>query len=404
MPTAGPLAGVRVVDAATVYAGPLIGTLLGDYGADVIKVEHPRGDALRQWEWRKDGESLWWALIGRNKRAITLALSDPRGADLLRRLLAGTDLFIENFRPGTLEKWGLAPDDLLRVNPRLVVVRVSGFGQTGPHRQRPGFGTVAESISGFAYTNGEPDGPPILPQWPLADGVAGLAGSFAAITALRHAERTGQGQVVDLSLYEPLFWILGAQASAYDQLGVVPGRLGSRTGFNVPRNSYRTRDGRWVALSGATLPAAQRVMRAVGRADLTEQPWFADIGGRLGHAAEIDDAIARWVAERDSAEVLKAFAEADVTAAPIHSIADIMADPHYVQRESITNVQHPTLGPLRMQGLIARLTETPGEVRHPGPRLGEHNEQILRDELGCSPDLLRELARDGVIATSFDHQ
>jgi crotonobetainyl-CoA:carnitine CoA-transferase CaiB-like acyl-CoA transferase len=231
---APPLQGVRVVDAATIYAGPMIATLLGDFGADVIKVEHPKGDGLRQWEWRKDGESLWWAVVGRNKRDISLALSDPRGAEVMRTLLAEADVFIENFRPGTLERWGLAPQDLLEINPKLVIVRVSGFGQTGPYRSRPGFGTIAEAMSGFADTNGAADGPPVLPQWPLADGVTSLAGAFATMVALRHAEATGQGQVVDLSIYEPLFWILGAQTSAYDQLGTLPSRQGSRTGFNVP--------------------------------------------------------------------------------------------------------------------------------------------------------------------------
>lgn len=257
----------------------MIATLLGDFGADVIKVEHPHGDGLRQWEWRKDGESLWWALVGRNKRDISLSLSDPRGADVMRRLLADADVFIENFRPGTLEKWGLDPEDLIAANPKLVVVRVSGFGQTGPYRSRPGFGTIAEAMSGFADTNGAADGPPVLPQWPLADGVAALAGAFATMIALRHAEATGHGQVVDLSIYEPLFWILGAQTSAYDQLGTLPTRQGSRTGFNVPRECYRTRDGRWIALSGATTATAQRIMRAVGR-----RIWLTPNGSRTSPA------------------------------------------------------------------------------------------------------------------------
>jgi crotonobetainyl-CoA:carnitine CoA-transferase CaiB-like acyl-CoA transferase len=392
-----PLAGVRVVDAATIYAGPMIATLLGDFGADVVKVEHPRGDGLRSWAWEKDGESLWWALVGRNKRAVTLALSDPRGAAVLRRLLAETDVFVENFRPGTLERWGLDPEDLLRVNPRLVVVRVSGFGQTGPYRSRPGFGTLAEAISGFADTNGAEDGPPVLPQWPLADGIAALAGAFATMMALRHAERTGEGQVVDLSIYEPLFWILGAQTTAYDQLGIVPSRQGSRTAFNVPRECYRTRDGRWVALSGATTATGQRILRAVGRDDLADAPWFGDIGGRIAHREEIDEAIASWVAERDNAEVLATFGAVGATVGPVYSIADIAADPHFTERGSITTVEHPALGPLRMQGLIANLTRTPGRIRSAGPQLGEHNDEILRDRLGCRPDELARLVAEGVV-------
>jgi crotonobetainyl-CoA:carnitine CoA-transferase CaiB-like acyl-CoA transferase len=386
-----------VVDAATIYAGPMIATLLGDYGADVIKVEHPRGDGLRGWEWRKDGESLWWALAARNKRAVTLALSDPRGAEVLRRLLTETDVFVENFRPGTLEKWGLGPEVLLELNPRLVIVRVSGFGQTGPYRSRPGFGTIAESISGFAHTNGAAEGPPVLPQWPLADGVAALAGAFATMMALRHAERTGEGQVVDLSIYEPLFWILGAQTSAYDQLGTVPARQGSRTGFNVPRECYQARDGRWIALSGATTSMARRIVATVGRDDLAGAPWFEDIAGRLAHRDEIDEAIATWVGARDSAEVLASFEATGATVGPVYSIADIAADPHFAERGSVTTVDHPALGPLRMQGLIARLTRTPGHIRRPGPLPGEHNDEILRGQLGYREDDLAPLIADGIV-------
>lgn len=364
------LHGVRVVDAATIYAGPLIATLLGDFGADVVKVEHPRGDALRDWAWSKDGESLWWAVVGRNKRTVSLKLSDELGAEALCRLVADADVFIENFRPGTLERWGLDPKDLLKLNPRLVVTRVSGFGQTGPYRSRPGFGTLAESISGFAETNGPADGPPVLPQWPLADGVASLAGAFATMVALRHAEATGEGQVVDLSIYEPLFWILGAQATAYDQLGIVSTRQGSRTGFNVPRDCFRTRDGRWVALSGATNSTAGRILAAVGREDLANADWFTDIEGRLDHREEIDEAISDWIAERDNDAVMTAFTAIGATVGPVYSIADIAVDPHFRARGSIRTVSHPRLGTVDMQGLIAQLSRTPGEIRTPGPLRG----------------------------------
>ena len=393
----GPLHGVRVVDAATIYAGPMVATLLGDFGADVIKVEHPRGDGLRQWEWRKDGESLWWAVVGRNKRDVSLALSDPRGAEVMRRLLTEADVFIENFRPGTLEKWGLDPQDLLAVNPKLVVVRVSGFGQTGPYSSRPGFGTIAEAMSGFADTNGAADGPPVLPQWPLADGVAALAGAFATMVALRHAEATGEGQIVDLSIYEPLFWILGAQTSAYDQLGTLPTRQGSRTGFNVPRECFQTRDGRWIALSGATTSTAQRIMRVVERTDLADAEWFGDISGRIDHRDEIDQAIADWVGRRDNVDVLAAFDAVGATAGPVYSAADIAADPHFAERGSVVSVDHPTLGALRMQGLIAQLSRTPGRIRSPGPTLGEHNDDVLRDQLRYPQDVLDDLTEAGVI-------
>jgi crotonobetainyl-CoA:carnitine CoA-transferase CaiB-like acyl-CoA transferase len=397
---APPLQGVRVVDAATIYAGPMIATLLGDFGADVIKVEHPTGDGLRQWEWRKDGESLWWALVGRNKRDVSLALSDPRGADMMRRLLADADVFVENFRPGTLEKWGLDPLDLLAANPKLVIVRVSGFGQTGPYRSRPGFGTIAEAMSGFADTNGAADGPPVLPQWPLADGVTALAGAFATMVALRHAEATGRGQVVDLSIYEPLFWILGAQTSAFDQLGTLPTRQGSRTGFNVPRECFETRDGRWIALSGATTSTGQRIMRAVDRPDLAEAAWFDDIAGRIAHRNEIDEAIATWVGQRDCAEVLATFEAVGATAGPVYNAADIAADPHFQQRGSVVTVDHPRLGPLRMQGLIAQLTGTPGHIHGPGPVLGQHNDEVFHDQLGYPREVLEQLIEAGVVGTT----
>jgi crotonobetainyl-CoA:carnitine CoA-transferase CaiB-like acyl-CoA transferase len=394
----GPLAGVRVIDAATVYAGPLIATLMGDFGADVIKVEQPAGDPLRSWGWRKDDESLWWSFLGRNKRSVTLRLSDPRGAEILRRLVATADVLVESFRPGTLERWGLGPDDLLGVNPRLSIVRVSGFGQTGPYRERPGFGTLAESMCGFAATNGELNGSPLLPQWPLADGVAGLVGAFAATMALRHAERTGHGQVVDLSIYEPLLFVLGAQLSAYDQLGTVPTRMGNAQDFNVPRGCYRTADGKWIALSGATERAAQRIMDAVGRSDLGEQPWFTTIDGRLAHRGELDDAIAAWTAVRDRDEALRRFAEADATAAPVYDIDDIAADPHFNERGSVASVDHPKWGAMLMQGLIARLDLTPGAIRSTGPELGQHNGEVLSDELGLPREWLDELLRNGVIA------
>ncbi len=387
---------MRVIDAATVYAGPLISTLMGDFGADVIKVEHPEGDSLRRWGWRKDEESLWWSFLGRNKRSVTLLLSDPRGAELMGRLVPTADVLVESFRPGTLEKWGLGPDVLLALNPRLVIVRVSGFGQTGPYRDRAGFGTLAESMSGFAATNGVPDGPPLLPQWPLADGIAGLVGAFAAMMALRHAERTGQGQVVDLSIYEPLFWVLGAQLSAYDQLRTVPVRMGSAQDFNVPRGCYRTADGSWIALSGATRRAAQKIVEAVGRPDLAEQPWFATIEGRLAHARELDEAIGTWTAAHDRSEALELFAQADATAAPVYDIADIAADPHFRERGSFVSVDHPQWGEMLMQGLIAQLGLTPGAIRSTGPQLGEHNVEILVNELGVSTEHLDELIRAGV--------
>ena len=392
------LEGVRVVDAASLFAGPVIATMLADHGADVIKIEHPRGDILRSLGWQKDGVSLWWALIARNKRAVTLKLSDPDGAEAMRRLLDTADILIENFRTGTLERWGLGPEVLHERNPGLVIVRTTGFGQTGPYATRPGFGTLAESISGYAHINGFPDGPPTLPPFALGDGVAALTGAFAAIAALRWRERGGTGQVIDLSIYEPLFWILGPQASVYDQLGVVQDRTGNRAPFTAPRNAYLAKDGRWLGLSASAQSIAERVMRLVGRADLVDEPWFRDHTGRLEHEDEIDDAIAAWIAERDSDEVVRAFEEQEAAIAPVLSIADIVNEPQFVARETITTVEHPRLGPLKMQNVIPRLDKTPGSIRSVGPPLGAHNREVLQGQLGYSDAELERLREAGVIA------
>lgn len=393
-----PLQGLRVVDAATLFAGPVVGTMLGDFGADVIKVEPPRGDNLRGLGWHKDGVSLWWTAINRNKRSITLKLSNAEGAEAMKRLLATADVFVESFRTGTLERWGLGWDVLHELNPRLVMVRTTGFGQTGPYARRPGFGTLAEAMSGFAHITGFPDGPPTLPPFALGDAVAGLTGAFATMTALWWRQLGGEGQMIDLSIYEPLFWILGPQATVYDQIGHVQGRTGNRTGFTAPRNAYRARDGRWLGLSASADAIAVRVMHLVGRPDLLEQPWFASHTGRVEHHDELDDAIGSWIAARDSDEVIAAFEAAEAAIAPVLSIEDIMGEPQFLARETITEVAHPTLGTVKMQNVIPRLGATPGRVRAPGPELGAANREILQEELGYSDEQLAALAAQGVIA------
>jgi crotonobetainyl-CoA:carnitine CoA-transferase CaiB-like acyl-CoA transferase len=394
-----PLEGLRVVDCATLFAGPVIATLMGDFGADVVKVEHPRGDGLRSMGWEKDGVSLWWALVGRNKRAVTLKLSEPRGAELLKRLAGEADVLIENFRPGTMERWGLGPDVLLELNPGLVMVRTTGFGQTGPYASLPGFGTLAESISGFAHINGWPDKPPALPPFALGDGIAALTGCAAAMFALWWREHGGEGkgQVIDLSIYEPLFWLLGPQALVYDQLGIVQGRTGNRAPFTAPRNAYLTKDGRWLGLSGSAQSIAERVVRLCGREDLIDEPWFKDHKGRLEHVDELDDVIQGWVGERTTEEVLEAFAEYEGAIAPIYSIEDIVKDPQYLARETITRVPHPRLGSVLMPNVITKMTETPGRIDHPGPSIGEHNEEIYLGELGLTQAELDDLKEAGVV-------
>ena len=394
-----PLAGLRVIDCATLFAGPVIASLLGDYGADVVKVEHPRGDGLRSMGWQKDGVSLWWALVGRNKRCVTLTLSDPRGQELMKQLVAEADVLIENFRPGTMERWNLGPDVLHEINPKLVIVRTTGFGQTGPYSHLPGFGTLAESISGFAHINGWPDKPPALPPLALGDGIAALTGCSAVMIALWWREHggDGHGQVIDLSIYEPLFWVLGPQALLYDQLGIVQGRTGNRAPFTAPRNAYLTKDDKWLGMSASAQSIAERVMRIVGRPDLIEEPWFADNMGRIEHVDELDEIIQDWIGKRTAEEVMQAFADGEAAIAPIYSIADIVKDPQYLARETIVRVPHPKLGSVLMQNVIPRLSDTPGRIRHPGPEIGEHNEEIYCGELGLSSETLDELREARVI-------
>ena len=394
----GPLAGLRVIDASMLFAGPVIGTLMGDFGADVIKVEHPRGDPLRSLGWQKNDVSLWWAFVSRNKRMVSLDLSKPEGGTVFKELAATADVIIEGFRPGTMERWGIGPEVLHELNPNLVIVRVSGFGQTGPQSSKPGFGTVAESISGFAHLNGFPDGPPILPPFALGDGVAALFGTFATMFSLYHRDvGGGTGQVIDLSLYEPLFWLLGPQALAYDQLGVVPGRNGSSTEWTAPRNAYQASDGKWLGLSASAQSIAERVMGVIGHPEVIEEPWFSDHEGRVAHQELLDSLIAEWVGARPTTEVLEKFEAAGAVIGPIYSIADIFEDAQYRARETITTVDDPRLGPVRLQNVIPLLSATPGSVRYLGGELGEHNSEILCDELGHSLEELEVWGDAGIV-------
>jgi crotonobetainyl-CoA:carnitine CoA-transferase CaiB-like acyl-CoA transferase len=390
------LDGVRVIDVATLFAGPLAATILGDFGADVLKIEHPRGDPARSHGHAKNGVGLWWKMLARNKKAITLYLGAPAGQDLFRRLVRDADVVVENFRPGTLERWGLGYETLAAINPRLILARVTGFGQVGPYAHRPGFGTLAEAMSGFAHITGQPDGPPTLPPFGLADGIAALATACAILMALRARDSTGRGQVVDLAIIEPILTVLGAQPTVYDQLGIVQQRMGNRSANNAPRNTYRTAEGKWVAVSTSTQPVAERVMRLVGRPDVIAEPWFATGHGRAAHADELDAAVGRWIAERSLDEVVSAFEQAEAAVAPIYDVADVLADPQYQALQSIVTVADPELGPLKMQNVLFRLSDTPGRIRTTGPRLGEHNAEVF-GRLGIDAEGLAELARQGVI-------
>jgi crotonobetainyl-CoA:carnitine CoA-transferase CaiB-like acyl-CoA transferase len=392
-----PLEGVRVVDVATLFAGPMAAMFLGDFGAEVIKVEHPRRpDPSRGHGAAKDGVGLWWKMLGRNKQTITLDLSREEGQDLLLGLARDADVIIENFRPGTLERWNLSYERLREANPGLVLARVTGFGQFGPYARRPGFGTLAEAMSGFAAMTGEPDGPPTLPPFGLADGIAALATAYAVMTALRARDASGTGQVVDLSIIEPILSVLGGQPTAYDQLGLVPPRTGNRSLNNAPRNTYRCADGSWVAVSTSAQSIAERVMRLVGRPDYLAEPWFATGAGRAEHADELDAAVAGWVGVRTRAEVLEEFEKAEAAVAPIYDVSDIMADPQLAALEAITTVNDPDLGPVRMQNVLFRLSETPGGVRWTGRSHGADTDRIL-GSLGLTAEEIAALRERGVV-------
>ncbi|MDH2389954.1 CoA transferase [Streptomyces sp. HNM0663] len=392
-----PLHGLRVLDLATLFAGPLAATLLGDFGADVIKVEHPsRPDPSRTHGPAKDGIGLWWKLLGRNKRAVTLDLSAPGGRETLLRLAASSDVVIENFRPGTLEKWRLGWEELSTANPRLVLARVTGFGQFGPYAHRPGFGTLAEAMSGFAAVTGEPDAPPTLPPFGLADSIAALATAYAVMTALAARAATGRGQVVDMAIIEPILTVLGPQPLWYDQLGYVQPRSGNRSRNNAPRNVYRTADGCWVAVSTSAQSVAERVMRLVGRPDLIHEPWFATGSGRADHADVLDEAVGGWIARRSRAEALAAFEKAEAAIAPVYDIRDVMDDPQYRALDTVTEVPDPELGVLRMQNVLFRLSETPGAIRWTGRPHGADTDAVLA-ELGLSPADITALRSQGAL-------
>ena len=396
--TAHALEGIRILDISTLFAGPLAATILSDFGADVIKVEHPRGDPVRHHGYSKDGVPLWWKMLSRDKRAVTLNLSTAEGQDIMCRLVEDSDVLIENFRPGTLERWNLAPERLQTINPRLVIARVTGFGQFGPYSGRPGFGTLAEAMSGFAHITGDPDGPPTLPPFGLADGITAQATANAILMALYHRDVHGSpGQVLDIAIIEPILTILGPQPIVYDQLGIVQTRTGNRSVNNAPRNTYRTSDGRWVAISTSTQSIAERVMHLVGHPEVIEEPWFASGAERAKHADELDRYVAGWIGDRKIDDVIVAFEDAHAAVAPIYDIAQIMEDPQYAALGSIASVEDPDLGTVRMQNVMFRMSDTPGEIRWAGRGLGEDNVEVFGGELNISDEQLDTLHEKGVM-------
>jgi crotonobetainyl-CoA:carnitine CoA-transferase CaiB-like acyl-CoA transferase len=358
----------------------MISLQLGDFGADVIKVEPPQGDPLR--EWKEDGHSLFWTVYGRNKRSIVLNLREASDMAALKTMLAASDVFIENFRPGTLEEMGLAPERLLRANPNLIIVRVSGFGQTGPYAALPGFGTIVEAMSGFAYRTGFPDREPVLPPLALADMIAGLYGASAVTTAL-YAQEQGRaaGQVIDLSLLEPMVSVLGPEAAIYRVTGRVKERTGSASNTTSPRNVYKCRDGRYVALSGSTPQVARRVFEIIGRPEMISDPRFADNSARVKHRALVDEAVGAWFAQHDRDEALTIMRGSGATVGPVYSAADAEGDAHFRERGVVVEVEDKAFGSVPMHNIVPRLSETPGVWRRPAPGLGEHTQAIL-DEFG----------------------
>ena len=393
------LDGVRVLDLATLAAAPLVATYLGEFGADVIKVEEPKhGDPIRAWGNQRDGVGLMWKSISRNKRSITLDLRCAEGQQLVRRLVENADVAIFNTRPQTLRKWGLDYESLRAVNDRIVMLHITGYGLTGPKSERPGFGTLGEAMSGFAHITGQAGGPPTLPPFMLADGVASLNAAYAVMMALYHRDVHGApGQLIDVNLIDPLARLLEQTLLGYDQLGLVPERSGNRWDISAPRNTYRTGDGRWLAMSGSSPALALRVFRAIGRGDLLEDADFLDPQRRLARAREVDIVVADWVATKTLSEAMVVFETHEVAAAPVYDIADLVADEQLAHREVFISVKDHQLGAMMVQAPVPRFSSAPGTVDHLGPRLGEHNAEVYGELLGLTPDDIDDLRARGVL-------
>ncbi|QPK80925.1 CoA transferase [Schaalia sp. ZJ405] len=380
----GPLHGLTVIDASTLFAGPMAAMHLGDMGARVIKVEHPRKpDPSRGHGAAKNGINLWWKTLGRNKECMTINLNSLEGREIMLRLVEKADVLIENFRPDTLERWNLAPDTLREVNPGLVVARVTGFGQIGPYRRRPGFGTLAESMSGFAAMTGEAHGSPTLPPFGLADGIASLAVAYAVMVALRHRDVTGRGGDIDMAIIEPILAMLGPQITRWDQLREVQPRTGNRSTNNAPRNIYPTADDQWVAVSTSAQSIAERVLTLVGHPEVIDEPWFATGKGRAEHADLLDQYVGQWISQRTQSDVIEAFTRAQAAIAPIYDAEDIVGDPQFNALGTIHTINDPDFGEMAMQGPLFRFSNAPATIAFTGRPHGCDTSALL-DELGYS--------------------
>lgn len=389
------LAGLRVLDLSRLVAGNAVTHLLADHGAEVIKIERPgHGDDLRNWKTR--GVSTHWKVYCRNKKSVTLDLRKPRGREILLDLAATAHVLVENFKPGTLEAWGLGPEILHARNPGLILVRVSGWGQDGLYAGKPGFGSLVEGMSGFAAMTGFPDREPVLPPLALADMIAGLYGAFAAMVALRAVENGAPGQTIDLPLFDPIYSTLGPTAANYALTGQVPPRTGSRSNQTAPRNVYRTADGRFVSLSGSMQAMAERLFRAIGRDDLIEDARFRTNSDRVANNDELDPIVAAYMAAHTQAELLAHFEAADVTVGPVADISDLMDHPYIVDRAIIVSLPDDEMGRVPMHNVVPRLSATPGAIRTPAPELGEHNDEIL-GALGLDDAARAALKAEGIL-------
>ena len=391
----GALDGVRILDMSRLVAGNTLTQVLGDFGAEVIKIEPPAGDTLRAWQ--TNGIATNWKIYARNKKSLALELRKPEAREILLKMLPTAAVFVESFRPGTLEEMGLGPDVLLAINPKLIIVRISGWGQTGPYKRRPGFGTLVEGMSGFAAINGFADREPVLPPMYMADSYAGLYGSTAVMIALREVESNGgQGQVIDLPLLDPVFAVLGPQAANYRLTGKLKPRTGSRSTNSCPRNVYLCKDGKYVGLSASIQKMAERLFRSIGRADLIENPRYKTNANRVKNAEELDAIIGAFVAQRTQAENVQFFEKAEVTIGPIYDVSQIVEDPHVIERELIADYPDADMGEFPMHHVVPRLSSTPGAIRSSAPQLGEHNRALLL-ELGIDDAAYAKLVAAGVV-------
>lgn len=393
----GPLTNLRILDLGTIFAGPMIGAHLGDLGAEVIKIEPPRGDDVRRLGKIKDGVGMWWKVVSRNKQLVAIDLTKAEGAAILARLARDVDIVVENYRPGKMEAWGLDYAKLSADNPGLILLHISGYGRSGPYRDYPGFGTLAEAFSGFVFTNGDPAGPPTLPAFPIADCVTALIGCYTVLAAVNERASSGRGQEIELNLYESLLSLMGNMVVNYDQSGEIMQRRGNHSKVSVPRNAYPTADARWVVVSSTTDATARRLFRAIGRDDLADDPTLATNLLRALRAEEIDGIVAAWMLERTQEEALAILHECEVAAGPINDIEQFFHDPHVIDRESIATLDDPDLGKLRIPGIAPHFYRTPGKIQFAGRKaIGADTRSVLRD-CGYADTEIDRLAQDGII-------